>query len=112
MTESSDRFDSTQTRVKIVWGLYLVSLVIGLTGIVGVILAYLWRGDAVGDPMGTHFDRQIRTFWIALAGGVIGLLTTWLLIGFLIIAAAVIYLAVMSVVGLMKAFDGKPWPRT
>ena len=103
--------DDTSTRIKVVWGLYIISLAVGLTAIVGVVLAYVWRGAAAGDPMRSHFDRQIRTFWIAVALFFGGLLLLIVGIGALLLLAAGIYIAVMGIVGLMKAFDGRPWPR-
>ena len=102
--------DETDNRVKIVWALYLVSVFVGVTAIVGVVLAYLWRGDAAGNPLGSHFSRQIRVFWIALLISLVGLVLTIVGIGFLILLGAAVYFIVMSVIGMVKAFDGKPWP--
>ncbi|WP_316014184.1 hypothetical protein [Roseobacter sp. HKCCA0434] len=104
------KLDETPNRVKIVWGLYLLSFALGVTSIIGVILAYMWRGDASGSAMASHFRRQIRVFWIAFAVSVLGFVLTIVGIGFLILLGAAIYFGVMSVIGLIKAFDGKPWP--
>ena len=56
---------------NIVYILYLVSLVVGITGIVGVIMAYVNRADAP-EWVQTHYRFQIRTFWIGLLYGLIG----------------------------------------
>src|SRR5438477_11416343 len=45
---------------KIVYILYLVSLIFGLTSIVGVIMAYVNRADAPGWVR-SHYRFQIRT---------------------------------------------------
>lgn len=81
----------------------------GLTGLIGVVLAYYWRGDDPANPLATHFGKQIRVFWIAAAGTVIALLLSVVGIGFLIFPIVAVYFAVMSVIGLVRAFDNKPW---
>ncbi|QDY68386.1 DUF4870 family protein [Qingshengfaniella alkalisoli] len=111
MTETPTKFtDDTATRVKIVWGLYILSVVVGITSIVGVVLAYIWRGDDPTNPLSTHYRKQIRTFWIALGLAILGLILVIVGVGILILLAVGVYFAVMSIIGLMKALDGKPWP--
>jgi uncharacterized membrane protein len=43
------------------------SFLFGWPSIVAVILNYVYRGDARGTWLETHFNWQIRTFWYALA---------------------------------------------
>ncbi|HEY6104626.1 MAG TPA: hypothetical protein VIV59_01495, partial [Anaeromyxobacteraceae bacterium] len=50
---------------KVVYVLYLVSLVTGVTALVGVVMAYVYQGDAP-DWLKTHYRFQIRTFWLGL----------------------------------------------
>ena len=55
----------TFQRPAIVAGLYLATLVLGLSVFVGLILAYVWRGENDGEPWEeSHFTYLIRTFWI------------------------------------------------
>jgi len=67
---------------KIIYILYLVSLAVGLTAIVGVVMAYVNRTEA---PVwvATHYRLQIRTFWIGLLYAFISLATFFVFIGFL-----------------------------
>lgn len=109
MTETTS-LDSTPNRVKIVWGLYLLSFALGITSLIGLILAYVWRKEAAGNPMVSHFNRQIRVFWISFAVGIVGVVLIFIGIGLLILLGVAVYFGVMSVLGLIKAFDGKPWP--
>lgn len=102
--------DTTPGHVKTIWILYLVSVVVGLTAIVGVVLAYIWRKNEADHPMATHYARQIRTFWIAFGLALIGLVLTLVGVGVLIMIGAGVYFVVMSVLGLVKALDEKPWP--
>ena len=48
----------TPRNVKIVWILYLIAAFTGFPALIGVILAYIWRGQAMGHPMADHFDQQ------------------------------------------------------
>jgi uncharacterized membrane protein len=99
-------------KVQIVWGVYLASLFTGgLVAVIGVVMAYVWRGDAAGDAFATsHFARQIRAFWITAIALAIGYALALIVVGFVVILAALAYLAIVSVIGLLKAFDGKSWP--
>ena len=57
---------------NVIYILYLVALLLGgLTTLVGVIMAYVYRGSAPAWVQ-THYQFQIRTFWIVLLGCVIG----------------------------------------
>lgn len=69
----------TRIVAHIVYGLHALSILIGvLTGatvasafvfswpsILAVILNYIFRGDADGTYLESHFSWQIRTFWMA-----------------------------------------------
>src|SRR4051794_34155120 len=50
---------------KLIYILYLASLIVGVTAIVGLIMAYVNRGGAP-EWVETHYRLQIRTFWIGL----------------------------------------------
>jgi uncharacterized membrane protein len=57
-----------RTMLLVIYGLYFAGFVTGgVTTIVGVVLAYLGRGSAP-QWAETHYDFQIRTFWLALVG--------------------------------------------
>lgn len=78
MSEAQDQ----KSIVKVVYILYLVSLVTGgLTAIAGVALAYFYQ-DSSDEPMRDHFRFQIRTFWMALLYSFICGATIPVLIGF------------------------------
>jgi len=102
--------DDTRTLVIIVYGLYLAALLcVGLSGIAGVILAYVKRDDAPGTIWHSHFENAIQTFWIWLGLSVIGLLTVWLVIGFFILIGAYIYFAYRTIKGLIRAIDSQAY---
>ncbi len=91
---------------KIVYILYLVGIVFQLLPLVGVVVAYVYRGDAPPWLKG-HYTFQIRTFWIGLVVSIIGGITTAVGIGFLILLALLIWWAVRSIVGWMALSEGR-----
>ena len=62
--------EGARIAILIVYGLYLLALVNGITGIAGVVLAYIKRGDARGTVYDSHYSNAIATFWIVLVAGV------------------------------------------
>ena len=92
---------------NLVYILYLVGLIVGITSLVGLIMAYINRGDAP-DWVKTHYRYQIRTFWIGLLYGVIGVVTTLILIGWLIILFVVIWWIVRCAKGIKGTGAGQP----
>jgi uncharacterized membrane protein len=96
--------------VKLVYILYLASVVVGITVLVGLVMAYLNRGEAHGTWAESHYTYQIRTFWIGLLYFLVSMLLMVLGIGFLLIVAVVIWAIVRCVRGLQWAASGDPVP--
>ncbi|WP_128891184.1 hypothetical protein [Erythrobacter sp. HKB08] len=89
--------------------LYLASFFTGITGLVGVILAYVWR-DGAEAWEASHLTYHIRTFWIGVLGTVIGVVLSIILIGFFLIIAVAVWMAVRSVLSMVKAQKREPMP--
>ena len=83
--------------------LYLASIILGITGLIAVIMAYVNRKDAP-EWVQTHYQFQIRTFWIGLLYAVIGGILSVVGIGLLILLFYLVWLIVRCVKGL-KALD-------
>jgi uncharacterized membrane protein len=66
------------------------SFIFGWPSIIAVIINYVQRGEARGTWLESHFDWQIRTFWIA--------------VGLSILVAAASAILVLVVIGLIT------WP--
>jgi uncharacterized membrane protein len=90
--------------------LYLASMVLGVTAIVGVVLAYVWKGEAHEAWETSHYDYLIRTFWIGLIGAVISVLLFIVLIGFLLLVAVGVLVVVRCVLSLVNAQKRMPMP--
>ena len=96
----------TTSNAKLVYILYLVGILIGITGLVGVIMAYINRGEAT-DWLKTHYQFQIRTFWIGLLYMVLGSLLLVFIVGYFIWLFWLIWLIVRCVIGLKQLDKGE-----
>ncbi|WP_087020123.1 DUF4870 family protein [Thaumasiovibrio subtropicus] len=79
----------------------------GIAGIGGLIYAYIKRGDASQTIYEGHFGNIIKTFWICFVLGVVGFITSFIGIGFIILFAAAIYNLYKMIKGLLRAVDNK-----
>ncbi len=76
-----------------------------------VIMNYVKRDDVRGTFLESHFRWQIRTFWFGLLWAVIGGLTMVFLVGFVILAADVIWILYRIIKGWLDLIDRKPMYR-
>lgn len=95
-------------RPTIIALLYLASYVTGITGLVGVVLAYIWRGEAHQPWEATHYTYLIRTFWIGVIASVLGIVTVIVGVGFLILGAIGLWWGVRTVLSLISAQKREP----
>lgn len=96
--------------VFIAYVTYALGLLILFTPFIGVLLAFIKRDEAQGSIYASHIDWLIKTFWVSLIGLLLGRLTIFILIGWLILAATGIWLIYRVVVGLIKLNEDKPVP--
>jgi uncharacterized membrane protein len=95
----SERQAVDTNMAKVVYVLYLIGIVLGVTAIVGVVMAYIYRDNAP-DWLKTHYDLQIRTFWMVLLYCIIAGILTFILVGFLLFLVIAIWWIVRCVKGL------------
>ena len=99
-----------KTMPMVVYALYLAGLAsIGATSVVGVILAYASR-SAAPEWIQSHYVFQIRTFWLSLLFGAIGAALTPVGIGFVILPAVGIWVAVRCILGLSWLLKAQAYP--
>jgi len=92
----------------VVYVLQALSFVWGLPAIVGIIINYIKREDARGTVYESHFDWQIRTFWWGLVWAVVSFLLALVLVGFVVMFAAWIWMIYRVIKGWLKLTEGKP----
>lgn len=105
---SAKEVGSTKNLVLIVYILYAVGLFIGLTGLIGVIIAHVKRGEVAGTWIESHYRWLIRTFWFALLWGFLSALTTGLIIGYLGLFVTYIWLIYRIMKGILRLSNEKP----
>lgn len=99
--ETDKWLEPGKTNLQVIYILYLVSLLVGITAIVGVVLAYMNRGKSA-PWLETHYTWAIRTFWLGLLYGFIALLLFIVLIGMPLLVAVAVLMIVRIVIGLQK----------
>lgn len=90
--------------------LYLASCVFFVTGIVGLVLAYVWRSERPEPWEASHLTYLIRTFWIGLVGALVSTPFMLVGIGFLMIFAVFVLVIVRCVLSLVRAQKREAMP--
>jgi uncharacterized membrane protein len=98
---------SNTSTALIVYVLYFVAYFVGITAIIGVIIAHVQKGsgDALVD---SHYDFQIRTFWVGILYLVVGTILAWVLIGFIILAWWFIWSLIRNIKGILALNENRP----
>jgi uncharacterized membrane protein len=104
---ASELASNTTTSAKIVYILLIISPLIGLTGIIALIMAYVLK-DNSADWIQTHYRFQIRTFWIGFLYTMIGLFTFAINIGYFILLFVLVWLIIRCAKGLKQLDSGQP----
>jgi uncharacterized membrane protein len=86
-----------------------VSLVVGITGVAGVIMAYVNRADAP-EWVKTHYFFQIRTFWIGLLYGAVSVICIFFIVGLFMLPLVVVWLIIRCAKGMQLLSRGAPYP--
>lgn len=92
---------------QVVYFLYLASFVVAITGLVGLVMAYINRGKA-GGFVESHYTFLIRTFWIGLLYALISAVLMLLAIGFALFVAVAVWIIARCIVGLQALQRNEP----
>jgi uncharacterized membrane protein len=106
--ELSRRTDPARNLAVVVYILQGLSFFLGgITGLAGVIINYIKLDDVRDTWVEPHFRWQIRTFWIGLLWTVIGVVTSFIIIGWFILIGIAIWVIYRIVKGALALNDGK-----
>jgi uncharacterized membrane protein len=98
---------SNTTLALIVYILYFIGYFTGVTALIGVIIAHVQGGGP--DPvLNSHYQFQVRTFWIGLLYIVVGSVLSMILIGFAILLWWLIWSLVRCVKGVLALNENRP----
>ena len=103
MNQTTNEKPVSTGTAKLIYIFYLVSIIIGITAIVGLIMAYVNK-DEGPDWLKTHYRFQIRTFWIGALYLFIGILFSQVIIGLFILLFWLLWLIIRCANG-MKYLD-------
>lgn len=109
MAETEQTYSVTTGTAKVVYILYLVELVGGITGLIGVILAYVNRRDAP-EWLASHYHFQIRTFWIGLLYLTVGIVLTMIVIDVVVLVFWMVWMIVRCAKGLKYLSREEAYP--
>ncbi|MCG7600515.1 hypothetical protein MHM84_12005 [Halomonas sp. McH1-25] len=85
---------------QVIYVLYLAGLItVNATLLVGVVMAYVYRGDAP-RWLRAHYRYQIRTFWIGLVYSIAAFFLSLVAVGALAWPLLAVWLVVRCVIGL------------
>lgn len=97
-------------RPSVVGLLYLSSFVLGVTALIGLVLAYVWRGEPHAEWESSHYTYLIRTFWLGLLGTLVSMVLMLALVGFVLIVGVAVLVIVRCVLSLVNAQKQQPMP--
>ena len=96
MNDMSTEQAVNSSTAKLVYILYLVGLVFGITGIIGVVVAYINKNDGP-EWLQSHYRFQIRTFWMGFVFLLVGSILSVVLIGWLVLLFWLVWLIIRCV---------------
>lgn len=99
-----------KTLVWVAYAALALAFVNGFSAIVTVVIGYVKRNE-VPPWLATHYTFLIRTFWVTLVVGLLGLLLTIVLVGFLVLTALAVWVIVRLVRGAIWLSEDKPVPQ-
>jgi len=98
---------SNNSMALIVYILYFVGYFTLIPFIIGVIIAHVQKGG--GDSLlDSHYEFQIRTFWISVLYAVVGFVLMFVLIGFLVWGWWFIWSLIRNIKGILLLNENRP----
>jgi uncharacterized membrane protein len=96
-----------KSNLQLIYILYLAGLIVGITPLIGIVLAYMNKGKATG-LYESHYTWAVRTFWIGIAYALLSAVLSILVVGALLAIATAVWWVVRCIVGLQKLGRNEP----
>ena len=100
---------SSEKAEHLIYVLYLAGIILFIPEIIGIIMAYSNKDEAP-DWLKSHYQFQIRTFWIGSLFLLVGALLSPVVIGYFIIVFWAVWLILRCIKGLEALSQNKPHP--
>lgn len=99
---------SAKSLTAIIYALYAASFLFGISAVAAIMMNYIKKEDVAGTFLESHFRWQMRTFWFGLLWMVIGGITVFILVGWLILCVNTLWIVYRIVKGWLNLNDNKP----
>ncbi len=110
MADYSDTTEEKSTNVAmLIYILMLAAPLLLVTSLIGVIFAYVYRDDAP-EWLQSHYQHQIRTFWIGFLFFFLSLMLMIILIGKLLLLITFIWYLIRMIKGIKYLNRRVPYP--
>ena len=93
--------------VLVIYVLYALAVVTGISALAGIIVAYIKRDDVQGTWLASHIDWQIKTFWWGLVLSIISFALMMIVVGFLMWIAVACWLIYRVAKGWLRLNDNR-----
>lgn len=102
LTMPSSPATADTINAKAIYIIFMASTGVGAlpVSIAAVVWAYACRDSTEDEFLESHYDNQIRIFWIALAVGIIGFLLVIVLVGIFVLLGMWVWLLIQCREGL------------
>ncbi len=107
-TANPENEASGTSTATLIYILQALSFFVGITYLIALVINYLKLDDVRGTWVETHFRWQIRTFWWSLLWAIIGSITAWFLVGFVILGLNFIWVIYRIVRGWINLSNARP----
>lgn len=110
MPPESQRLQSLRQLTLVLYLLYGIGMFTGIPALIAVIINHVKYSDTVDTLYASHFRWQMRSFWWSLVWAVLGFLTVWIGVGFVILGLNWCWLVYRLVRGFLSWNDGRRLP--
>jgi len=103
-------YGEAKTHAIISYLLLIIGLFTAIPMLIGAIWAMVKKGSAKGTIYHSHYCNATRVFWWTLAWTIIGCITIFILIGYLIFAITWVWALYRLINGFAKIMADQPYP--
>lgn len=101
--------ENESNKPVIIYALYLAGFVTGITPLIGLVLAYVFKSD--GTPMQvSHYNHAINIFWKGLLYSIGCFILTFLVIGIFLYIVLAVWMIIRCAKGINLAMKNQPYP--
>jgi uncharacterized membrane protein len=105
--EPATNIESAKNVTTLVYAMQAAAFLVGITFIVAIVINYVKQEDVAGTWLASHFRWQMRTFWFALLWGVLGFITTFVVVGFAVLLANTVWIIYRIAKGWLWLNEGR-----